>query len=284
MTSYCTSFPSLFDPNGTLHRLDWRTFGDRLPTPRYYGALKTKPPRVSFASFHGNRRALVNLRAVYAITTDLDHGAPSAEAIRCALDGIWAFAHTTWSSTEAAPRWRVIIPTRPLTREQHDRVWRYVAIRLERASIVPDYAARDAARCWAVPALRPSYQSHEWGGAELDVSEALLVIPPEEKRVARVEPDRSDDLTRRIERARRWLACVDGAVSGAGGHAVTFRAAVGLTRGFNIPPETALELLIAEYNPRCAPPWSVRELQHKVRQASQRSRLDAGYLADRRAS
>jgi hypothetical protein len=74
------------------------------------------------------------------------------------------------------------------------------------------------------------------------------------------------------------------AVSGSGGHVATFRAAVVLVRGFELPPGDALRLLVEDYNPRCAPPWTPYELRHKVTQALRRSRMPFGAIVDRRTT
>jgi hypothetical protein len=55
------------------------------------------------------------------------------------------------------------------------------------------------------------------------------------------------------------------AISGSGGHNQTYTAAVGLTHGFCLPFEDAYSLL-ADWNRSCQPPWTERELAHKVRQ------------------
>ncbi|MCC5823219.1 MAG: bifunctional DNA primase/polymerase [Phycisphaerales bacterium] len=70
---------------------------------------------------------------------------------------------------------------------------------------------------------------------------------------------------------RRALAYLDrmpGAIAGAGGHSATFAAASAMVHGFGLPAGTALSILEERYNPRCAPPWSRRELEHKVQQAA----------------
>ena len=79
------------------------------------------------------------------------------------------------------------------------------------------------------------------------------------------------------ERARRYLAKMPEAVSQQGGHEATFRAALALVRGFQLDEGTALALLASDYNPRCQPTWSDRELQHKVAQAA-KARVASGYL------
>ena len=69
-------------------------------------------------------------------------------------------------------------------------------------------------------------------------------------------------------RAVAYLATIPPAISGAGGHQQAFaaaRALVGwLRRG--LPESDALHLL-REYNRRCEPPWSERELAHKWAEA-----------------
>lgn len=48
----------------------------------------------------------------------------------------------------------------------------------------------------------------------------------------------------------------------------TYIAARTLVRGCLFDPATALGLLLAHYNPRCRPEWSVPELEHKLRDAA----------------
>ncbi len=70
---------------------------------------------------------------------------------------------------------------------------------------------------------------------------------------------------------RRALAYLDKlppAISGQGGHNATYTAAVALVHGFRLEPDHALRLLLDHYNPRCEPPWTERELKHKVEDAA----------------
>jgi len=80
-----------------------------------------------------------------------------------------------------------------------------------------------------------------------------------------------------LARARAYVAKVEGAVSGRNGHATTFKVAQALVRGFALDPETAYQLL-AEYNQRCDPPWTTRELRHKIKSAMQRATMPDGAL------
>ncbi len=71
-----------------------------------------------------------------------------------------------------------------------------------------------------------------------------------------------------LDRARLYLEKIPGAVSGQGGHPQTFAAACALVHGFALHPSDALDLLRRDYNPRCVPPWTERELIHKVTSAT----------------
>jgi hypothetical protein len=80
-------------------------------------------------------------------------------------------------------------------------------------------------------------------------------------------PSNLPPLDRRISRARKHLAKVPGAIQGQNGSKPTLYAARVLVRGYLLDSGTALGLLLSDYNPRCDPPWSVRELEHKIHDA-----------------
>jgi hypothetical protein len=81
-----------------------------------------------------------------------------------------------------------------------------------------------------------------------------------------------------LERAALWLAKVPPAISGSGGHNTTYTAAVGLVHGFQLGYGDAMTLL-AEWNLSCQPPWSDKDLAHKLREASSRNHdKPAGHL------
>lgn len=69
------------------------------------------------------------------------------------------------------------------------------------------------------------------------------------------------------ERALKYLAKCEPAVSGSGGHNTTFKVAVNVGPGFDLNPDVAFRLLWGDFNPRCQPPWSEGELRHKVTEA-----------------
>jgi len=80
------------------------------------------------------------------------------------------------------------------------------------------------------------------------------------------------------QRAALWLSKVPPAVSGQSGHSTTYTAAVGLVHGFQLSEADSLALL-SSWNQSCQPPWSDRELTHKLREAASKSHAKpAGHL------
>jgi putative DNA primase/helicase len=71
-----------------------------------------------------------------------------------------------------------------------------------------------------------------------------------------------------VRRARNYLMKVPPAVSGEGGHNQTFKAACILMR-FGLTREEALEVF-REWNETCQPPWTEKELLHKLEGAAER--------------
>jgi len=81
-----------------------------------------------------------------------------------------------------------------------------------------------------------------------------------------------------VERAWKYIDRMPRAISGAGGHDATFAVACRLVNGFGLSNTEALELL-RRWNVDCQPPWSERDLIHKVRSAMNApSRQPRGYM------
>lgn len=101
----------------------------------------------------------------------------------------------------------------------------------------------------------------------------LGMLPKRDEEKAKTEADTPEDvleLTEQppevVERARKYLSEIEGAVSGQHGHDKTFRAACRIVRGFALPMSQALPLLM-EWNRKCDPPWSEKDLVHKIKGA-----------------
>jgi len=70
-----------------------------------------------------------------------------------------------------------------------------------------------------------------------------------------------------IERARKYLAKCPPAISGQNGSAAAFKVACLMVCGFGLSRETSL-VLFREWNQTCQPPWSEREIEHKIDDAA----------------
>lgn len=113
-----------------------------------------------------------------------------------------------------------------------------------------------------------TYRWHE--GFEICSPDDLPVFNPDwcpqDKNTSRVEIA-EDDVFKRISRARAYIARIPGAISGQNGHDATFRVACKLIHDFALQPAEAFPLIL-QWNSTCLPPWSERELLHKLHDAA----------------
>lgn len=84
-------------------------------------------------------------------------------------------------------------------------------------------------------------------------------------------------LADRAARAQRFLLAVEPAVAGQHGDLRTFRICCRVVRGFQLSDHEAISVL-SEWNARCQPPWSERELLIKVQNARKYGREPLGAL------
>ena len=77
-------------------------------------------------------------------------------------------------------------------------------------------------------------------------------------------------------RAAKYLAKIEGAIAGSKGHDKTYHAACVLVLGFDLSPDKAFPIL-NEWNAKCKPPWSDRDLWHKLHDADKETG-DRGHL------
>ena len=82
---------------------------------------------------------------------------------------------------------------------------------------------------------------------------------------------------RRRARAQRFLQSVEPAIAGSHGDLHTFRICCRVVRGFDLWDDEALEVL-SDWNARCQPPWSERELMNKLQNARTYGREPIGGL------
>ena len=97
---------------------------------------------------------------------------------------------------------------------------------------------------------------------------------PDDKRAGSC---RLSDIGNRAARAGRYLLAVGPAVAGEHGDLRTFRICCRVVRGFELSDHEAMSVL-SEWNARCQPPWSERELLMKVQNARRYGREPFGAL------
>ena len=84
-----------------------------------------------------------------------------------------------------------------------------------------------------------------------------------------------------VVRARQYVAAIPPAISGQHGDVHTFRVCCRVVRGFALADDEALDVL-REWNSRCEPPWSDRELMDKLSRAHRYGREPIGCLLEER--
>lgn len=137
--------------------------------------------------------------------------------------------------------------------EVYDRA-RYFAITGKRLRGTPDPQDRQA----ALEAVCKQFFSEESNGRQ----------------------DGRQSRTTTIERARKYLDAIPGAIAGQSGHNAAFRVACVLVLGFSLTKSEAT-VLMTEWNARCEPRWSEKELRHKIDSADKQAGK-RGYLRDAR--
>jgi hypothetical protein len=126
-----------------------------------------------------------------------------------------------------------------------------------------------------VPNSATEHGAYSWLGegliaiAELPVAKVGWTRERTRRRAARCLIEDEPEACERVRRARAYLARIEGAVSGQRGHDRTFRVACLLTQRFGLSFAEAWPLLL-EWNERCHPPWSERELIHKLQDSLKR--------------
>ncbi len=139
-----------------------------------------------------------------------------------------------------------------------------IAIASELAEVHPSWKSRGLT---VLRRLRPKAVRQRPPGSR---AAAVLRVPDEDDPTL-------PDLGTRVDGAMAYIDAMPAAVSGEAGHAATFAVAIAAVRGFALPADVAFVVIAETYNPRCDPPWSDAELQHKVDDADKATGV-RGYL------
>ena len=273
----CTTQP------GRRFDASFEALARRLSNPRIVESKK-ELPAVAWATFQGDHRSIATTEAVTALGLDFDDGT-SFQALVQAWGNYRAIVHTTHSHRPHAHRARVILPfSRPATATEHGRIWRHVARVTGEAGQSIDPSTKDASRLCFLPGMPrgAEYLFDVTSGAVFDVDQVLAGLPAETPTpAARVLTIPDDSIIATVERARRYLAKCEPAISGQGGHRTAFVVATKLVKGFALPLDVAFELLWTQWNHRCDPPWSERDLRRKVKEAAAAREMAEGALLER---
>ena len=270
-----TFWNALQSPHG--HRqsnVPWDKFFEQLTQPLDWRA--DLHPGWSPSTFVDNKRAANNVERVHALVLDVD-GGWSIDGAREALKGFYGIIHTSKSHTDEIHRFRIVLPlTRPVSAFEYGELWRRVDTQWPAHF---DPACKDASRFWFLPG-GPSNDEFTWAhltGAPLDPDEWLA-----KPLAAETTGDAYDSGSKLESRAIAYIATMDPAIEGSGGSIACFRVASTLVRRFALPEGVALDILRSEYNPRCVPPWSEKELKHKIASAIKSGKAPMGDLRDAR--
>lgn len=276
-----TRWRSFLDISGTSVETTWDDLFLQLKTPGPYRGDR-EHPGWSPALCDPPLRKDENVRTLSALVLDCDGGA-SIEGARELWRRFYGLIHTTRKHSEAIHRFRIVLPlSRYVTPPEHARLWAWANARAVRASHRLDAATRNPSRFWYLPGILEGgiFEAHELLGEPVDVDSVLDELRRNDEPPRPAPRPRETSIVVRIRRASHYIGKMDGAVSGQGGHQQTWKVALILTRGFELSEGIALDLMAREYNHRCQPPWSEREMIHKIRGAAKDGRVPSGYLLD----
>ena len=235
---------------------------------------KNRLPGWSPATFRGNHRALPDVEHVGSLVLDYDDGATTLPDAIAAWDTT-AYAVTSWRHTPKHPKFRVIVPyTRSVSRPEHDLIWAWAKAKLSALGQTIDDKCGDASRFWYWPSKRNDDFTCVQNTARnyLDVTALLAILgEPEDVTIddAAVPAEYQDiPVARRIGLASTAIKKHPEAVSGEAGHVTLLTLATHLVIGYLVPEDMAVDILMADYSPRCDPPWGEREVRHKVKDAA----------------
>ena len=271
-----TFWKCLLDTIGLLDEIDWESFAVRMTTKRTFEGLD-KHPGWSAAEFRNNKRNRENVVGVHAIVLDFDETLTISEA-RNLWAGYRGLLQTTKSHMQDRHSFRVVLTlSRPVSAFEFDGLWLRAQLHCGGTA---DKQAKDPSRFWYQPGTMNGGDWHGeiWAGEDLDPDAWLTKPLPETPKPVIERQQTQSDIE---ERAIKYIARMDPAISGSGGHDTAFQVALALVKGFALPEDDAFAIMWGHYNQRCQPPWEEKEIRHKVKSAAAAAHVPAGYIVDR---
>lgn len=231
----------------------------------------------------GTKSKNENVDQVFAWALDLDKlGKDQTYAVleRLEREGLAFLAYSTYGHTEEKPRLRVLGPlARPVAGPDWKPVWRAI---VDKYSPGADEQCKDVRRIYWAPIAKPGAPTLLLSnpGAPLEPpkvagkSAAAPAVDLDARDIidAGLKLDRCPQGENPFAYGEQLCRTMPAAVSGQGGSVALLRLARALVWGLELEPAQAIDLIGELYNPRCEPPWSVSEIEHKVEDAQQ----DAG--------
>lgn len=289
-----TSFRSLYDNDPQTHLLEdisgmlsFRECAD-----------KEGVPLLCAAEFlPGEKRSIRGVKSINLMIMDIDDA--SEDAVKAMLAGIVTLGlqhawHTTHSHVEGLKngffKCRVILfPDRPIEPNEWLRFWLYINQNVGDGLL--DEACKDPCRIYFLPSHSPAdkdsahIEMHE--GELLDV-DGILADAPELANEAPAFPAPSEGLLASIQTSIRYKLCeahihkCAPAIEGQHGDLRTFITAH-LSMDFALTKEEFMPLFL-EWNARCKPPWSEKDLEKKLDNAQSYRDLKASPIGWRLAN
>lgn len=273
-----TYWPNLLDTQGGEWQApDWETILRRLSAPRVYQG-DMEHPGWSPVRFSPCERADENVQEIFALCLDYDKGTISVDQAADRFSSLYGLVATTRSHTPEVPRLRVTLPlNRPVTPTEYAELWK----RCAHAYGPCDVSTRNPSRYWYLQGSKTGgeFRAVRLAGDETKMLDVDWWLAQSDPTIVERPVVRNQSAPTNVEkRALAYIATMPDAISGSGGHNVTWQVACALACGFDLDEETTYQILANNYNPRCSPPWKDKELRHKAKQARHNARLDRGYL------
>ena len=251
----------------------------------------------------------------YGLAMDIDDGNKTEEeivsAVRATVGEHRVLVYSSPRATSTKRKWRGLVPLAEAIAgsDYKDTQLALFALMAERGVTCDDRLAGEGQPIF-LPNVPPDFRGDDgkplfYVGRRLDGPDLLLVddhpilvrretMREANRREAEARPTptttppltlahTSDNDAAIIARAERHIGTMPAAIGDAGGHNATYAAACAIVHGFGLDEATALRIMAERYNPRCGPPWSEKELRHKVHDAATKPHdAPRGYLLSQR--